>query len=120
MEPFQIFVFRTRSDVTQQNPELTNSEITSLLGRMWRSLPQSEKDDYMRLAIHITADRRPIRKRHRKSKPPKPDTVVETSTDDVRLLPGPPQFRIVPRGTFGALAANASGQVFCGQQPENA
>jgi hypothetical protein len=114
MEPFLIFVFRNRADVTRQNPDLTNSEITSLLGRMWRSLPQREKDDYMWLAINMTADRRPIRKRVRKSKP---ETVVETAPENIR---GPPQFTIVPRGTFGTLAANASRQVLCGRQPESA
>jgi hypothetical protein len=73
----------------------------------------------MRIAMTVTADGRPIRKR-RKSKPPKPEAVVETSTENVPLLSGPPQFRIVPRGTFGTLAANASGQVFCDQQPNSA
>jgi hypothetical protein len=121
MEPFQIFLLRKRSEVAAQNPDLTNSELTSLLGRMWRSLPQNEKIEYLHLAFSVTENQSPSRKRRRKSKPkppPEQPLPVTPPVEETTKTEDFPQFSIIPRGSSGTQAAEASYHViFPGQQP---
>jgi hypothetical protein len=113
-EPFQIFAMRQRAELMQQNPNLSNSEIVSLLGRMWRSLPREEKEEYMQLALNVEPTERPPRRgrRPRRRVPPPdeplplPDTAAAADTGS---RPDPaPEFSIIPRGSSGARAASAS------------
>jgi hypothetical protein len=128
MEPFQIFSLRQRPEISRQNPSLTNSELTSLLGRMWRSLPQNEKQEYLQLALNVATERRQPRKRRSK---PKPEDIVEQISTSPN--PSPPSrtidhiqfddcpcFSIVPRSSSGTLVASASHHiVFPGRTASN-
>jgi hypothetical protein len=124
MEPFQIFSLRRRAEVAQQNPGLSNSAFISLLGRMWRSMSQKEKEEYMELALNVTPADRPTRRRKPPKNPPPPadappppDEIPQTQTEEPARHENSPQFSIVPRGSSGTQAANASHQVtFPGQQ----
>jgi hypothetical protein len=116
MEPFQIFSIRRRAEVEQQNPTLSNPAVISLLGRMWRMLPPSEKDDYMELAVSVAPPVRPPRRR-RPERRRSPDDDQSPTDDQLQnpieemIRPGTcPQFSIIPRGSSGTHAASASYQ----------
>ncbi|EAX90721.1 HMG box family protein [Trichomonas vaginalis G3] len=53
MEPFQIFCHEKRAEVSRNNPQLSSSKITSLLGTMWRSLKPYEKQSYIDVALSM-------------------------------------------------------------------
>jgi len=44
--PYFRFMADMRQDVKAKNPKLTNSELLSMLGKMWKSLDASKKDKY--------------------------------------------------------------------------
>jgi hypothetical protein len=124
MEPFQIFSLRRRAEVAQQNPGLSNSAVISLLGRMWRSLSQREKEEYMELALNVPPADRPARRR----KPPQPsqphadypppmEEIPPIPTEEPPQPEECPQFSIIPRGSSGIEAANASTQIVFSGQP---
>lgn len=43
---FFLFCLENRNKVIDRNPGQSNSEITSILGKMWRDLPREEKEHY--------------------------------------------------------------------------
>jgi hypothetical protein len=120
MEPFLIFLRRARSEVAARNPELTNSELTSLLSHMWQWLPQNEKNEYWHLAFSVTKSQSTSRKHRRKSKPrlPAQPPQVTIPIEETPRTEDFPRFPIIPRGSSGTQAAEVSYHViFPGQQP---
>jgi hypothetical protein len=124
IEPFQIFSLRRRAEVAQQNPGLSNSALISLLGRMWRSLSQSKKEEYMELAVNPNPADRPARRRKppRRSQPhvdypPPLEAIPLTPTEQPARPEECPQFSIVPRGSSGIQAATVSNQIVFSGQP---
>lgn len=60
VEPFLIFCYERRQATSQQNPFLNSSGITSLLGSIWRSMNDEEKQIYVEMAMQIkTLDKIP-------------------------------------------------------------
>jgi hypothetical protein len=55
-EPFQIFCLEKRKEIIEANPTLSYPEITSVLGRMWRSLSHDEKMHYIDIAMSYPAN----------------------------------------------------------------
>ena len=53
MEPFHIFCFEKRFEISRTFPKLASSKITSLLGTLWRSLSNSEKQSYIDVASKL-------------------------------------------------------------------
>jgi hypothetical protein len=116
MEPFQIFSLHHRAEISLQNPSLTNSELTSLLSQMWRSLSKHAKEEYVQLAINVASERQSVRKRRPKLKPddifqqdsttkdlPPPFRTIEHIRFDDSLI-----FSIIPRGSSGRDVASIS------------
>jgi len=52
IDPFLIFCQEKRLSVISANPHLSNSDIISVLGSMWRSLEKPEKEHYNEIS-HI-------------------------------------------------------------------
>lgn len=50
LEPFQVFCIQKRSEIQKTNPLLSSSDITSLLGKMWRSMDSSHRLPYVEMA----------------------------------------------------------------------
>ena len=48
---FFIFCDEYRDIVKDNNPDRPNSEISSILGQLWRNLPPNEKQKYSNLAL---------------------------------------------------------------------
>jgi hypothetical protein len=126
MEPFQIFSLQRRAEVEQQNPTLSNSGIISLLGRMWRTLPQCEKEEYMELAVNVTPANRPTRRRRQTGMNQpfddllRSEPAVRSSSEELPRPDACPQFSIIPRGSSGTQAAHASHHVvFPAPQPDS-
>jgi hypothetical protein len=115
-EPFQIFSLRMREHILRQNPGLKFPEVTSLLSTLWQSLSSDEKQEYVDLAYIATDERRTARKRRPRAKPgdvsppraPKSDLSEPAIPDKHVTLSECPHFSIIPRGSFGTLAATAS------------
>jgi hypothetical protein len=126
MEPFQIFSLRRRAEVARQNPGLSNSALLSLLGRIWRSLPQSEKEEYMELALNVIPADRPTRRRKppappqpRVDDPPPVDNISPTATERPQRPEGCPQFSIIPRGSSGTQASSVSHEIVFSGHPSS-
>lgn len=49
--PFFIYCSVNRKVLSENNPDKSNSEISSILGAQWRKLIQSEKLKYQELAL---------------------------------------------------------------------
>jgi hypothetical protein len=124
MEPFQIFSFHRRAEVAQQNPGLSNSQLISKLGEMWRELSPVEKEQYMVLALNVPPANRPTRPRKlpqhpelQADAPPSIHETPQTLIERVSQCKECPQFAIIPRGSSGTQAAMASHQVMFPDKP---
>jgi hypothetical protein len=91
--------------VAQCNPQLSFSEVTSVLGRLWRGLTQAQKSEYIDLAksvggIYFADDIAP------------PSTGGEQQYPVLVQMhigaPDDPRYPIIPRGKSGWHAATAS------------
>ena len=51
---FILFCKDNRNSLCAKYPGLPNSEITSMLGKMWRELPREEKEYYKQLACEVS------------------------------------------------------------------
>ena len=56
---FFLFCLEHRNSVSDKYPGQPNSEITSLLGKMWRELPKEKKEYYKQLAAKSTNEKKP-------------------------------------------------------------
>lgn len=54
IEPFQIFCLDKRPEVSKIHPNLSSSQITSILGAMWRATSQSIKQYYSYMSFKIS------------------------------------------------------------------
>jgi hypothetical protein len=112
-EPFQIFCLRNRGDIPQRNPHLSFSEVTSVLGRLWRGLTRAQKSEYIDFAKSVSGiclrDEMVISSIGDFSRVAQLDE--ERSPIGIQTDFGPqehPQYSIIPRGTSGLEAAKAS------------
>jgi hypothetical protein len=114
MEPFQIFSLHQRPQLAVDNPGLSNSRLTSVLSQMWRSLTPGEKQEYVDVAVSHVMSKGRLGKlpRARRAKLLVPPPFQELRPDFGRL----PEFAIIPRGSFGASAADASEHALSGQK----
>ena len=48
-----LFCMENRERVKAQNPGVSNSDITAVLGAIWRDMDQAEKDDYKARSLEI-------------------------------------------------------------------
>jgi hypothetical protein len=126
IEPYRIFFLRKRAEIAQQNPGLSNSELTSLLGRLWRAMGTSEKQEYLHLAVNVGQKSRDARRRRRP-----PSRRMTTSLDPAETANPPDMsphelqspvadvaFCIIPRQSSGTVAADVSHTiVFSNQRP---
>jgi hypothetical protein len=109
-EPFQIFCLKKRKEVTEANPSLTYPEITSILGRLWRSLSSDEKAQYVELAISFPASPAFEGVTHPVQPPPlgRISTYRSTLANVACPIPSDPLFPIIARGASGRSVLAAS------------
>ena len=60
IEPFQIFCLDKRPEISKIHPNLSSSQITSILGAMWRATSQNIKQYYSYMSLTISAPFNPI------------------------------------------------------------
>ena len=58
LEPFQVFCIQKRNEIQKTNPLLSSSDITSLLGKMWRSMDSSHRSPYIEMASQYNKSRK--------------------------------------------------------------
>lgn len=108
IEPFQIFCLEKREDVAMKNPNLNSSEVTSLLGYLWRSLTPEKKEFYISMSI------RPIRtvnetQSYKMNKLPKPKVKIPKAIENTKVSQKrPPMIYVVPRGSIGKEISEVS------------
>lgn len=66
LDPFQIFCIEKRSEFLLEHPELKNSEVTSILGSIWRNMPQEEKQTYNTLAMRLKNNKCSVQRKIKK------------------------------------------------------
>lgn len=76
LEPFQVFCIQKRSEIQKSNPLLSSSDVTSLLGKMWRSMSISHRLPYTEMASQ-----------YNKSKKQNDDQTFISSYSNNSLLP---------------------------------
>ncbi|OHS99759.1 hypothetical protein TRFO_33759 [Tritrichomonas foetus] len=50
LEPFQLFCYQTRNDLQASQPNLSASEITSILAKMWRDMDPRQRNSFINTA----------------------------------------------------------------------
>jgi hypothetical protein len=112
-EPFQLFVLHQGKVVEAQNPGSSYSDVMSLLGRMWQTLPEEQKHFY---ALGAMSAMKNVPRRRRRT----PIRTIEPSNDETQIhdsirqqshlepLPLPMIFSIVSRAGFGQAVAIVS------------
>lgn len=67
LDPFQIFCIEKRSEFLLEHPELKNSEVTSILGSIWRNMPPEEKQTYNTLAMRLKNNKCSVQRKIKKN-----------------------------------------------------
>lgn len=55
IEPFQIFCLDKRAEIVKMHPNLSSSQITSIMGTMWRSTSQNIKQYYNYMSLKMSS-----------------------------------------------------------------
>jgi hypothetical protein len=106
IEPFVIFCLHQRPELADRNPEFTNSQLTATLGRMWRTMPSEDKQEYYELALSVVRSHSPLRPRARK-RSALPKAHDAPASESISFTDSP-HLWVVSRGSSGACAAAAS------------
>ena len=120
LEPFQVFCTEKREQLNRENPQLTPSEITSLLSQMWRSMDVEQKTVYVSITKKYNEHYTDLNIDLLDSQP------SQTMAHGICACPmgvgeiplfgsrhGPPiGVGVVPRGTVGHSAALASSRLY--------
>ena len=90
---FQIYSMQNRDYYTRLNPHLKGTEITSLLAKIWKRMPETEKKQYEELSHYIRSK-----------------TIPEPQLKPIQytFTPVIPKLFLVPRSSFGTIAAEVS------------
>ena len=93
---FQIFCMQNRDYYARLNLHLKGTGITSLLAKIWRRMPDQDKQQYEDLSQYIRTRTAPE---------------AEQKTTNYTFTPVIPKISVVPRRSFGTLASEASATV---------
>lgn len=91
---FLLFCLDNRKVLSTDNPNYSNSEITSELGKMWRQLSDSQKEYYKQKAetenrnkIKKTIDEKPYLFKFKVTKQQKPKRIMHTVKNQEQVMP---------------------------------
>ena len=107
-DPFQVYCYQRRAEISQKNIKANSSTITSLIATEWRKLPQNEKQKYVDVANNLMDNAKRTANLN-KSSPIKVQTKKDRNKQE-EVSPPPsayididtlPHISVIRRGTFG-------------------
>ena len=118
-DPFQVYCFQRRAEISQQNIKANSSTITSLIASEWRKLSQREKQKYIDVAnnLHDNAktSQQFLKHLQQNKNQEKPDLVLQKEVSpppsNYNYVEDLPQISIVRRGDFGREIEQISKQI---------
>ena len=100
---FLLFCLDNRKVLSTDNPNYSNSEITSELGKMWKQLPDSQKEYYKQKAeienrnkIKKTIDEKPYLFKFKVTKQQKAKRIMNTVKNQEQLMPPVRKVPVLP------------------------
>ena len=113
--PFQIFCMQNRNTATKLHPQLKGTAITSLLGKMWRSLDAKEKLKFEELSKSIRKEqtndlfqpKTTLNHSTKKKHSLMLESEIYTPLESIEL-PCPPKIIIRSSSNFGQIASKIS------------
>ena len=122
LDPFQIFCIEKRNDYMREHPDLRNSDVTSILAGIWRSMSEKEKQAYNIIAMQLQNNKCNVERKTKKAQPKTEQTKDTTSTStpeisepDVEADPkvlfkpsAPPKIYVVSRTGVGEELSEVS------------
>ena len=100
---FQIFCMQNRDYYARLNPHLKGTGITSLLAKIWRRMPDQDKQQYEDWSQYIRTKTAPE---------------AEQKATNYTFTPIIPKLSVVPRRLFGTIASEVSSTVIKEPKPK--